>query len=386
MRHSLLAFLLSLTLLSCKEQSSGISVIGDPAITVGSLTYIGEQKIAFNTKFNGTTVGGLSSIDYVVDSTWYVMCDDPADSNAVRYYTATLSYTASAFNSVTLTNVVTLKQPDGTDFPKIPDASKKAIDPETMRLDIESGNLLWVSEGYRKPGRNPTLLADPFLRECKKDGAHVREFALPAILKMDTLASPAKGPRANGAFEGLTLSRDRKSVFAAMEEPLNEDGTRSTADSNGVVRFIKYDKASGAPSAQYAYRMEKLVPTPSPATAFFVHGVTEILAMSDTKLLVVERSFAVGGVPDYNIRIYEADLAGATDVSSLSSLAGATYTPATKRLIFDLATLGLTRIDNIEGITFGPRLANGNLSLVLISDDNFSASQITQFLLFEVKP
>jgi hypothetical protein len=38
----------------------------------------------------------------------------------------------------------------------------------------------------------------------------------------------------------------------------------------------------------------------------------------------------------------------------------------------------------VEGITFGPKLANGNQSLVLVSDNNFSEKQKTQVFLFEV--
>ena len=43
-------------------------------------------------------------------------------------------------------------------------------------------------------------------------------------------------------------------------------------------------------------------------------------------------------------------------------------------------------IDNIEGITLGPVLENGNESLVLVSDDNFQlyGKQLNQFILLEI--
>ena len=41
-------------------------------------------------------------------------------------------------------------------------------------------------------------------------------------------------------------------------------------------------------------------------------------------------------------------------------------------------------IDNIEGVTFGPKLVNGKQSLLFVSDNNFSNKQKTQILLFEV--
>jgi hypothetical protein len=42
-------------------------------------------------------------------------------------------------------------------------------------------------------------------------------------------------------------------------------------------------------------------------------------------------------------------------------------------------------IDNIEGVTFGPKLANGKQSLLFVSDNNFSDKQKTQVLFFEVE-
>ena len=43
-------------------------------------------------------------------------------------------------------------------------------------------------------------------------------------------------------------------------------------------------------------------------------------------------------------------------------------------------------MDNIEGASFGPNLPDGNRSLVLVSDNNFTPVQVTQFLAFEVLP
>lgn len=121
-----------------------------------------------------------------------------------------------------------------------------------------------------------------------------------------------------------------------------------------------------------------------------MHGVVEILPVTDTTMLVMERSFAVGGTPDYNIRIYEASLNGASDVSAINNINPASISVMRKRLILDFATIASNlqgrRIDNIEGMCFGPRLPNGNLTMVVVSDDNFSASQVTQFIAFEVLP
>ena len=54
-----------------------------------------------------------------------------------------------------------------------------------------------------------------------------------------------------------------------------------------------------------------------------------------------------------------------------------------KRLVADLRTLKLAQLDNLEGMSWGPPLGAGLRSLVLMSDDNFSPRQVTQFLAFE---
>jgi len=54
-------------------------------------------------------------------------------------------------------------------------------------------------------------------------------------------------------------------------------------------------------------------------------------------------------------------------------------TPVSKRLVFAFDDLGIP-IDNIEGMTFGPNLPDGRRTLVIVSDNNFSAGQFTQFI------
>ena len=55
----------------------------------------------------------------------------------------------------------------------------------------------------------------------------------------------------------------------------------------------------------------------------------------------------------------------------------------TRQLMADFAQLGLSRLDNTEGMCWGPQLPNGHRSLVVVSDDNFNARQVTQFAAFD---
>jgi hypothetical protein len=98
-------------------------------------------------------------------------------------------------------------------------------------------------------------------------------------------------------------------------------------------------------------------------------------------MLVLERAWAYG--VGNSLRLYWIDTEDADDVLGMPALLGAKFKPADKVLLLDFAKAGLPRLDNTEGMTRGPTLANGNATLVFVSDDNFNSSQITQFVAFE---
>jgi hypothetical protein len=176
-----------------------------------------------------------------------------------------------------------------------------------------------------------------------------------------------------------------------MESALIEDGPIATTTAGTVSRFSKFDK-SGKLLGQYAYPVDPIQAVPKGKNAD--NGVSEILALDDNRLLVLERSGVEGadGIWTLYIRIYEADVGDGTNVADIPALAGANTRPMTKRLVLDLSKLpelgsaALPKIDNIEGMSFGPDLPNGHRSLVLVSDNNFNPDQVTQFLAFEVLP
>ncbi|HEV7620233.1 MAG TPA: esterase-like activity of phytase family protein, partial [Flavisolibacter sp.] len=137
------------------------------------------------------------------------------------------------------------------------------------------------------------------------------------------------------------------------------------------------------PVAQFAYRIDPVAFPPSPLNAFKINGVPDILWLGNNKLLVTERSFSTG-IPGCVIKLYLADLDGATDISNINSVKNRPgIVPLSKKLLLNMNSLGIY-IDNIEGATFGPDL-DGNRSLIFVADDNFASDQKTQFLLFKIK-
>ena len=357
---------------------------------VKSLRLIGQQVLPRRLEFQGTVVGGLSGVEYDANNSRFIfMSDDRTmtdSANPPRFYTAALTFNETTFSAVQFLSTVTLKQPDGSVFPKVPDV--KVADPESIRLDPVSGNLLWTSEGDRFISATAPRIIDPFVREMRSDGTFVREYALPSMFRM---SASDTGPRGNLAFEGLAVTPDKTRTVVLAEGPLFTDGPVPTVSAGAVSRITVFDRATGAALTQYAYPVEKVQAVPVPATAFSVSGATEILAITNNKFLVLERSFSVG-VEGNRVRLYEIDVGKASNVLGTAALVAGTYTPVTKRLVLDFETLKaqLGGIANLEGMTFGPKLANGRDTLVVVADDNFPAADSTtdrnQILVFEVMP
>lgn len=380
------------TVAACGGGNSEPVAVGTPLNdrTVTSLSLIGAQVIPRRTVFQDTVVGGLSGVEYDEANKRFLLISDDRtttdSANPPRMYTANLAYDTSGFTGVTFINTFKIKQPNGSDYPKVPDAA--VADPEAVRIDPVSGNLLWVSEGDRALTATPPRVINPFVREIRPDGTHVREYTLPANLVM---SASDVGPRGNAVFEGLTFTPDKAKAVVIMEGPLFQDGNSPSTTTGAVSRITVFDRASGVAQAQYAYPIDRVQAEPAPAGSFTVNGPTEMLALSNTRFLVLERSFSVGVIGN-QVRMYEISIAGATNVLNTNALVGAAYTPVTKKLVLNFDTLQnrVGTIANLEGITFGPRLANGRDTLVVVADDNFpTADSVTdrnQILVFEVVP
>jgi hypothetical protein len=352
------------------------------AENIKGLKFLGQHVIAFNTLYKNTTVGGLSGIDYdAKNNLYYFICDDRSDRNPARFYTAKIFITKKGIDSLRFTGVTNMLQPDNTVYPNNKQDALHTPDPEAIRYNPIAKQLVWSSEGERVVKEKDTILVNPSLSIVDKKGLYKNAFELPAIVNMQATAN---GPRQNGVFEGMSFANNYKTLFVNIEEPLYEDGPRAdTTDNNAYIRILKFDAASKKNTAQYAYKLDAVAHPANPATAFKVNGVPDILSISTNKLLVIERSFSTGRLP-CTIKIFIANIAGATNISTINSLRGHTnFTPATKKLLLNMDTLGIYT-DNIEGVTFGPLLPNGHKTLLFVTDNNFNPLQQSQVFLFEV--
>lgn len=357
-------------------------IVTHSSVQKPQLKFLDVYVIPHNYKFENTIVGGLSGIDYDKKSgEYFIISDERSATSPARFYTAKINIKNNKIADVQFTSVNTLKRPDGSVFPPMKEDPVRAADPESIRYNPLKNNLVWSSEGDKAVRNGVAVIQDPSVYEMDLKGNFSDSFHIPLNMRMK---AGQAGPRTNGVFEGLSFDKNFKNLYVSTEEPLFEDGRRADFDYAGAkIRITKYDAETKMPIAQYAYLLDAVARKPLIADAFRVNGVPEILWYGDNKLLVMERSFSTG-ILSCTIKIYMADLTGASNILNVPGLTDSTtYKPASKSLLFNLDSLGRF-VDNLEGITFGPILPNGNRSLILIADNNFQILEKSQVFLFEM--
>jgi len=305
------------------------------------------------------------------------ICDDSADSRVFVFRT---SGEGPAFR-VDLAAYFPL--PAGADPPATLDAEAIAV--------TRGGRLFVASEGSgtREP-REP-----PAITEYARRVDYIGRLLVPAKFIPPATGPITRGVRGNAAFESLSLTPDETRLYTATETALAQDGEPATTRAGTLSRILEYgaEGATFVPRREFAYPVEPL-PDPGFSPALFINGVVELLALGNSYLLAMERGYAEEGSGSgrrmNRIRIFRVSLEGATDISALDSLRGRTgIQPVRKTLVLDLATVpGIEKdrpaVDNFEGMAFGPPLADGTRSLLLVADDNFNVQQRTVFLLFRM--
>lgn len=323
---------------------------------------LGEKLLSENAEFGGARVGDLSGIDYsTATDEWYLVSDESTRFEPARFFGADLALNENGFGGVTVNTVSRLRQADGTSFPPARYNETDSVDPEAVRVDPVTGSLLWASEGSRDVPRwgRPTLV-DPLVRAANTDGTYVSQHPTPPHHAAST---EQQGVRDDRGIEGLTIATGGGLAISATEGPLLQDGAEPTAQAGAPVRFNLAQRASGTVFSQLAYELDA-----NPAGARGTNGLTEILAKDGQRYLVLERAKLADG--QYSVRLYEASTVGARTVLPFASLAEADYVPMTKRLLVDFGELGLGRVGNLEGMSWGPTLPSGERTLVFVSDNN----------------
>lgn len=342
-----------------------------PAQHTPYLQLLGVAELPTGSVYGGAAVGGLSGISYSPERDEYLLIsDDRGNDGPARVYTARLAIAAQGISAPQFTSVFHPRHASGQPFAPWwwPQEGMDRPDAEAVRWLPSGDTYVWSSEGDFSRG------VGPLVRVNRLDGDFVRELPLPASLAPQ---KGERGPRSNGTIEGLALSPDGRTLWLAMELPLKQDGPAATPqDAGAPVRLTALDLTSAAPLRQIAYQSDR-VPLLRRLPGPQINGVSEILMEDEHHLLVLERSYSAGA--GFGARLYRIDTRSGSDTLALDALTPGNHRTAPKQLIADLASLGFTP-DNIEGMSWGPRLADGGCTLVFVADNNFNPAETTQFI------
>lgn len=195
----------------------------------------------------------------------------------------------------------------------------------------------------------------------------------------------------NFGFEALSMRGDGLALWTANEEALVGDGDRSSHTAGTTVRLAKFSR----PTIRDDFALEAMFPyTTDPWTYAKDYrgtarcGVAGLCALPDGSLLVLERELSFDDKTLFGIpyvfrlgwRVYRVERPGnATDVKDFESLKdGTTWKGVEKTLLAEGAGAS-----NCEGICLGPRLADGRLSVLLVSDagDGYSSALVQPLVL-----
>ena len=215
---------------------------------------------------------------------------------------------------------------------------KGRVDLEGCAFDPLTKNV-WVSD------ENDTSVRafDP------STGREVASLGIPEVYR--------KGVRKHRSLESLTISPDGLRLYTANEESLKGDATN-------VVRIQEFSRKGAKdafrPSRQFFYAVD-----PAEGKAFgksTFSGVSDLAAMQDGSLLVLEREFSVKMIlPTFRIRIYRI-----------------TPDKDGKSLVWEISST----FANYEGMCLGQKTKDGLQTLVLVSDGGGGALENVMALEF----
>jgi hypothetical protein len=340
---------------------------------IKSIEFIGQATLPTGLIFQKTEIGGLSGITYdAKNNLYYAISDDRGQKAPPRFYTFTIDLSKGKLtnNDVIPVGVTNLLNTSNQPFP--------ANTTDTEGIAITNQDTIFVSsEG------DVDKLINPFIKEfALASGKTISTLPIPDKFLPDS--QKQKGIRNNLAFESLTITPNQKFLFTATENALIQDGPAAKSGVGTSSRILEYNLLTKQPEREFLYQTEPVTPLFNP-TGKFASGLPDLLALNNQgNFLSIERSFTGLG---FTVFLFEISLENATDIHNFDSIAKIDpdkIKPVEKKLLLDLRTLDVS-LDNIEGLTLGAKLPDGQPSLILISDNNFNGLQQTQILAFKLK-
>jgi hypothetical protein len=344
-----------------------------PALTVTGINFIGSATFPTNYSFQGTPFGGLSGITYdAKKQLYYAISDDRSDKAPARFYTLKIDLSKGSLTDggVSPVGVTTLFNDNGQPF------QAGSIDAEGIALTSKESVFISSEGDVKKP-------INPFIQEFSLSSGKILT-KLPVPKKFLPGKSNKQGVRNNLAFEALTIVPNKKYLYTATENALIQDGPEAQPKISSPCRILQYNLLTKQPEKEFLYQTEPVNPL-FVVSRMFSSGLTDFAALDNKgHLLSLERSFTGLGL---SVSLYQVSLSEADDIQDIDSVLEVNskdIKPVKKQLLLDLKTLDVV-LDNIEGLTLGEWLPDGNPSLILVSDNNFNPIQRTQILAFRLQ-
>ncbi len=354
---NVVAFFMIFNLIGCKTAKVDVSA---PYQVEFLDEFILKQKSIENTE-----IGGLSGIDF--NGKYFVLISDKSTNPDI--FKVDINIKNQKIQSVEFEKVLTIICND-----------IKRFDTESIRFLPKSSGYLISTEGAINSNINAQIL------EVDQQGQCQKKYDLPKHFDVGY----SNKPRHNGVLEGLSLDYHKQGFWMVNEVPLTGDGKKPKLyNTFSPIRLTHYNLGNSQPDIQYSYDLERLIKIPF--LPFGLNGATEILQIDKTHILLIERSFSAGhGSKGNRVKLFLVDMSSAENTLNKTNLKKYKGKMLSKTLVFDSKLiknqLEFGFIDNIEGISFGPDLPNGNKSLILMSDNNYNAlgKQLNQFILLEL--
>ncbi|MEO0337523.1 MAG: esterase-like activity of phytase family protein, partial [Pseudomonadota bacterium] len=315
--------------------------------------------------------------------TLYAVCDDRGRFGPSRFYRLILNLESHETPELKIAQEITLKTKAGENYPK------RSFDTEGIAIG-ENEQIYLSSEGDFLA----TKSAVPALLQASASGVVevTKKMGPPVFPEDENWKENTYGIRFNLSLESLNYLADEKRLVTATENSLVQDDRKAGAKNGANTRFFLFDLSEGFPVkliSQKVYPISK-IPSLDPGGESVI-GVTDLIQLGAEQYLVLERSY-LDGRGRNRAQLFFANCSEATDVQLLDKLKGKMFEPCRKELVYDFDVLlgNLSsehpKVDNLEGMSFGPSLPDGGRLLIFVSDNNFSSgTQKTQFLYFNAK-
>ncbi len=323
------------------------------------LRQLDRLDLPSNHSWLGTQVGGISGIDFEPGwNSWAIISDDKGDHGPVRAYLADVQIDGERLTNVEVTLLMPMCWGTG-ELMKGPQFDAESIRFLPHRDYFGEPTLVWVTEGSASRGFPPRMY------EICTGATRMDSWTAP---KWGRPERRGQGVKNNRAYESVAVVANRVAIVGT-EEPLQQDG-----DTYVRLTTFDLDVPESDPVREYAYPLDP----PMNGEPGAQNGLVELVGLADGRLLSLERSWTL--TAKQSIRVFLVETEGATNVLGRDSLNSGDFVGVQKTLLADLGS----GIGNAEGMCLGPKLENGNQSLILCTDNNFAPGIPTSFVLYEI--